>query len=166
MQMGQGEAVTMILAVTVAMMATVGFWYLLAVALEFASIYAEQAGAAYKPAEGEEPKRESLGAFALAVTTTVTPAFLFLHGFFLTAASEPSVRIAALAAVVAAVLFGAIVGRLVGMSWKGGASVMRSFALPLGLIAFVVTIYACQPSLIALIDLLQGHVIQLPVKPV
>ncbi|MFT3726762.1 MAG: hypothetical protein QM759_02930 [Terricaulis sp.] len=155
----------MILTVTVAMMATVGFWFLLAVGLEFASVYAEQAGAVHKP-EGEAAKREGFGGFALALTTTLTPAFLFLHGFFLTAASALPVRIAALGAVVAAVLLGAIIGRLVGMGWKSGAGVMRALALPLGLIAFVIAIYACRPSLEALIDLFQGRAILLPVLPV
>lgn len=154
-----------VLAVIVAMIATVGFWFLLAVALEFASVYAEQAGAAHKD-DGEEGKREGFGAFALALTTTLTPAFLFLHGFFLTAGSALPVRVAALSAVVASVLFGAIIGRLVGLGWKGGAGVMRALALPLGLVAFVVAIYACRPSLEALLDLFQGHAIVLPVLPV
>lgn len=155
----------MVAALIAATTETVGLWFLVAVALQFAAVYAEQAGVAHKP-DGQVEKREGFGGFALALTTTLTPAFLFLHGFFLTADSALAVRVTVLSAVIAAVLLGAIIGRLVGMGWKGGAGVMRTLALPLGLAAMVVAIYACRPSLEALIDLFQGHVSQLPVRPV
>lgn len=147
-----------------------GIWFLVAVALEFAACYSEQMAAAYKPPEGEEKRGEGFGAFALMVVTTLTPAMLFVHAFFTTAGPGDvvqwsQIRVWALALIVAAILGGAIAGRLLGTAWQGGARVMRLVALPLGLFAFGFTIYATRPALEALVDVLSGGVIALPVRP-
>ncbi len=141
----------------------VGLWFLAAIALELFAVYAEQAGAARK---AEERGQSGFGAFALMILTTLTPALLFLHAFFLTHGAPSMIRVAAIGLVTASVIFGAIVGRLVGMGWEDGARVMRTLALPLGLAAFVLAIYVTRPSLIALADLFNGEIITLPVTPI
>ncbi len=153
-----------------ALIQALGIWFMVAVALEFAACYSEQMAAAYKPPEGEEKRGEGFGAFALMVVTTLTPAMLFVHAFFTTAGSGDAmqwsqIRIWALALIVAAILVGAIAGRLVGTAWQGAARVMRVLALPLGLAAFAFAIYATRPALEALIAVLSGEVIVLPVRP-
>ncbi|MEQ1617517.1 MAG: hypothetical protein ABL883_04130 [Terricaulis sp.] len=153
-----------------ALIQAVGTWFLVAVALEFTACYSEQMAAAWKPLEGEEKRGEGFGAFALMVVTTLTPAMLFVHAFFTTASNFDAllwsqVRIWALALIVAAILVGAIAGRLLGSAWQGGARIARVLALPLGLAAFVFTIYATRPALEALVDALSGEVIALPVRP-
>ncbi len=152
-----------------ALVQAVGVWFLVAVALEFAACYSEQMAAAYKPPEAEEKRGEGFGAFALMVVTTLTPAMLFVHAFFTTAGSVDAmqwsqVRIWALTSIVAAILVGAIAGRLVGSAWQGGARIARTLALPLGLAAFIFTIYATRPAMEALIEVFSGKMIFLPIR--
>jgi hypothetical protein len=155
------------MAIIVALIQTVGLWFLIAVALEFVASYSEQMGAAYKPPE-EEKRGEGFGEFALMLVTTLTPGLLFVHAFLATAGEGlmqwGAVRLWAIGLIVAAMLVGAIAGRLVGGAWPGAARVMRTLALPLGLVAFVFALYATWPSLLTLIALLSGDGIVLPVR--
>jgi hypothetical protein len=148
-----------------ALVGTTGPWFLAAITLEFLAVAAEQMGAAWKP-PGEEKRGEGFGGFALLVVTTLTPAMLLVHGFFLTVDGAQATRVAALGLVIGAVLVGAIGGRSLGAGWQGGARTARGLTLPLGLAAFALAIYVTHPSLGALVDLASGRAIQLPVRPI
>ena len=140
---------------------TVGPWFLVAVALEAAAVFVEQCGAARSPDE-EPPKHNALALLAL-VLTLVTPGLLLAHGFLATHDADQTIRVLAMSAPVAAILFGALLGAIVGAVARSAAPTMRKLALPLDLVAFLVTVFAALSSIRMLIEAAQnGGVIVAP----
>jgi len=140
---------------------TVGPWFLVAVALEAAAVFVEQWGAARSPDE-EPPKHNALALLAL-VLTLVTPGLLLAHGFLATHDADQTIRVLAMSAPVAAILFGALLGAIVGAVARSAAPTMRKLALPLDLVAFLVTVFAALSSIRMLIEAAQnGGVIVAP----
>ncbi|MGD9965429.1 MAG: hypothetical protein AB7T59_02825 [Hyphomonadaceae bacterium] len=127
----------------------VGLWFLAAVALEALAVFVEQAGAARSPDdETARPGAVSLIAFLLSL---ITPGLLLAHGFLATHGQDQTLRVIAMTAPIAAVLFGALLGAMFGAVAKGAAPAMRKLALPLDLVALAVAVYAALPSIRILI---------------
>jgi len=131
-----------------------GVLFLVAVAVEFVAVFAEQAGAARSPDE-DAPKRSG-GNALLAVSALLTPGLLLAHGFLVTHGADTTLRIWAMGAPVAAMIGGALVGGVFGAVARGAAPLMRRIALPLGLAALAVTLAATWPSIRILIDAAQN----------
>lgn len=129
------------------LIASVGLWFLVAVALETAAVFVEQWGASRSP-DDDGPKRSGLALLAL-VLTILTPGLLLLHAFVATEQTQ-DVRLIAMSAPVAAILVGALLGAIVGAAARGLAPTMRKLALPLDILAFAVTIFATLASLQAI----------------
>ena len=146
------------------LIATAGVWFFAACAAAFAAVFVEQAGAARSPEEDTE--RKGAAAMMLMLASLLTPGLLLLHGFFLTAAADTLARIWIMAAPIAAVLLGSIAGAIFGAVGRGAAPAMRKLALPLGLAALGLTLFAAMPSIVALVNGLQDGVLELPVRPV
>jgi hypothetical protein len=146
------------------LIATAGIWYFVACAAAFAAVFVEQAGAARSPDEDSE--RKGAAALVLMLASLFTPGLLLMHGFFLTAAVDTLLRIWIMAAAVAAILLGSILGAIFGAVARGAAPTMRKLALPLGLAALALTLFATSPSIVALVNGLQDGVLELPVHPV
>lgn len=145
------------LALVLGLTPLVGTFFLIATGAQALGVYVEQAGAAVRFARDQKPP-ESLGSFALMVVTTMSPALLLLHAYFMTVPAPGQPRVLAISLVIASVIVGAIVGRLVGMAWQSGARFMRGAALPINIAALVLAIYATRPTLTGLYDLFTtGH---------
>lgn len=145
-----------------ALIQTAGLWFLVAVALEALATFVETAGAARSP--DEEPPRRAFSALAVLAVTTLTPGLLFVHGFISTHGADPMVRLWAMAAPAAAMIGGALLGGLFGAAVRSAAGLMRTLALPLGVAALAVTIYATMPSIARLAEAAQTGVITLPAE--
>jgi hypothetical protein len=146
------------------LIATAGVWFFAACAAAFAAVFVEQAGAARSPEEDGE--RKGAASLMLMLASLLTPGLLLLHGFFLTAAVDTLLRIWIMAAPIAAILLGSIFGAMFGAVARGAAPAMRKLALPLGLAALALTLFATTPSIVALVNGLQDGVLELPVRPV
>lgn len=118
----------------------VGVWFLVACALEALAVFAEQAGAARSPDE-EDGKQRGASALLAFLLSLLTPGLLIAHGF-LSTHGQDQLRVIAMALPIAAVLLGALLGAIFGAVARGAAPAMRRLALPLDLVAFVVTIFA------------------------
>jgi hypothetical protein len=129
-----------------------GLWFVVAIALEALALFVEQAGAARSP-EDDEPRHRaaSLIAFLLSLGT---PGLLIAHGFLSTHGHD-QLRVIAMALPIAAVLLGALLGAIFGAVARGAAPAMRKLALPLDLVAFVVTIFATLASIQVLLGAAQ-----------
>lgn len=141
-----------------------GVWFLAACAAAFAAVFVEQAGAVRSPEEDGERKSAMMALLMLA--SLLTPGLLLLHAFFLTAAVDTLLRAALMAAPIAAVLGGSLLGAVFGALARGAAPAMRKLAVPLGLAALALTLFAVSPSILALLNGLQDGVLELPVRPV
>jgi ABC-type thiamin/hydroxymethylpyrimidine transport system permease subunit len=146
------------------LIATTGVWYFAACVVAFAAVFVEQAGAARSPEEDAE--RRGAAGLMLMLASLLTPGLLLLHGFFLTAAVDTLLRIWIMATPVAAILLGSIFGAVFGAVARGAAPTMRKLALPLGLAALALTLFATSPSIVALANGVQDGVLELPVRPV
>ena len=146
------------------LMATAGVWFFAACIAAFAAVFVEQAGAARSPEEDGEHK--GAASLMLMLTSLLTPGLLLLHGFFLTAASDTALRVWIMAAPIAAILSGSILGAIFGAIARGTAPVMRKLALPLGLAALSLTLFATMPSIVALANGVQDGVLELPVRAI
>jgi len=144
------------------LIATAGIWFFAACAAAFAAVFVEQAGAARSPEEDGERKQSLI----LMLASLLTPGLLLLHAFFLTATVETELRIWLMAAPVAAILLGSLLGAIVGAIANGAAPTMRKLALPLGLIALALALFATYPSILALANGVQDGILELPVHPV
>jgi hypothetical protein len=147
------------------LIAIAGLWFFVACIAAFTSVFVEQAGAARAPDEEGERKHGAI-ALMLMLISLLTPGLLLLHGFFLTAAVDTLLRIWIMAAPIAAILVGSILGAVLGAVARNTAPVMRKLALPLGLAALALTLFATSPSIVALVNGLQDGVLELPVRPV
>jgi hypothetical protein len=147
------------------LIAIAGLWYFAACVAAFASVFVEQSGAARSPDEEGERKHGAV-ALALMLVSLLTPGLLLLHGFFLTAAVDSLLRIWVMAAPVAAILLGSIFGAIFGSIARGAVPTMRKLALPLGLAALALTLFATMPSIVAFANGLQDGILELPVRPV
>jgi len=127
--------------------------FVTAVAALALGVFVEQAGAALRFTPDEKPP-EGLGAFALMVVTALSPGLLLVHAFIVTMSAPDGARAAAMGLVIAAVIVGAIAGRLAGGAWQSGARFMRAAALPVNVVALLLAVYTSRPSLAALYDLL------------
>lgn len=141
---------------------TAGLWFLAAVALEALATFVETAGAARSP--DEDSPRRGLGALAVLAVTTLTPGLLFVHGFLSTHGVDPMVRLWAMGAPAAAMIGGALLGGLFGAIARSAAGLMRRLALPLGIAALIVTVYATMPSIALLAEAARTGVITLPAE--
>lgn len=137
-----------------ALIQTVGLWFFVAVALEAAAVFIEQWGSARSPDE-EPPRHNALALLAL-MLTLLTPGLLLAHGFLTTHDSDQTIRVLAMIAPVAAILLGALLGAIVGAAARGAAPLMRRLALPLDLVAFLVTVFAALSSIQLLIAAAQN----------
>lgn len=146
------------------LIAIAGLWFFAACAAEFAAVFVEQAGAARSPEE--DASRRRAASLMLMLVSLLTPGLLLLHGFFLTAGADTLLRIWIMAAPVAAMLLGAIFGAILGALAGSAAPTMRKLALPLGLAALALALYATSPSIVALANGLQDGAFELPVRPV
>jgi hypothetical protein len=146
------------------LIATAGIWFFAACAAAFASVFVEQAGAARSPEEDGEAK--SAAKLMLTLASLLTPGLLLVHAFFLTAADDTLLRVWLMGAPIAAVLVGSLFGAILGSVARGVAPAMRKLALPLGLAALALTLFATSPSIVALVNGLQDGVLELPVRPV
>lgn len=146
------------------LIATAGLWFFAACAAELAAVFTEQAGAARSPEEDGE--RNGAVALMMTLASLLTPGLLLVHGFFLTAAVDTLLRIWIMAAPISAILLGSIMGAIFGAFARDAAPVMRKLAMPLGLIALAVTLFATSPSVVALLNGLQDGILELPVRPV
>ncbi len=133
---------------------TVGLWFLVAVALEAAAVFVEQWGSARSP--DEEPQKHNAMALLALVFTLLTPGLLLAHGFLATHDADHTVRVLAMSAPVTAILLGALFGAIVGASARGAAPLMRKLALPLDLMAFLMTVFASLSSIQLLIGAAQN----------
>lgn len=133
---------------------SVGVWFLVAVALEAAAVFAEQWGSARSPDE-EASKNNALALLAL-VLTLLTPGLLLLHGYVATHDVDQTIQIIAMGAPIAAILLGALIGAIVGAAARGAAPTMRKLALPLDIVAFLVTVFAALSSIQTVIDAAQS----------
>jgi len=147
------------------LIATAGIWFFAACAAALASVFVEQAGAARSPEEDGE-RKSGAAALMLMLVSLLTPGLLLLHGFFLTAAVDTLLRIWVMAAPVAAIMLGSILGAVFGAVARGAVPVMRKLALALGLAALALTLFATMPSIVALANGLQDGILELPVRPV
>jgi hypothetical protein len=146
------------------LIATAGVWYFAACAIAFGSVFVEQAGAARSPEDDGE--RKGAAALMLMLASLLTPGLLLLHGFFLTAAVDSLLRIWIMAAPVAAIVLGSMFGAILGAVARNAVPAMRKLALPLGLAALALTLFATSPSIVALVNGLQDGVLELPVRPI
>lgn len=133
---------------------TVGLSFLVAVALEAAAVFIEQWGSARSPDE-EPPRHNALALLAL-MLTLLTPGLLLAHGFLAAHDADQTIRVLAMIAPVAAILLGALLGAIVGAAARGAAPLMRRLALPLDLVAFLVTVFAALSSIQLLIAAAQN----------
>lgn len=143
---------------------TAGVWFFVACAFTFAAVFFEQAGAARSPEEDGE--RKPAITIVLMLASLLTPGLLLLHAFFLTPGVDALLRAALMAAPIAAVLGGSLLGAIFGALARGAAPAMRKLAVPLGLAALALTLFAVSPSILALFNGLQDGVLELPVRPV
>ncbi|MBX3428966.1 MAG: hypothetical protein KF779_05240 [Hyphomonadaceae bacterium] len=132
----------------------VGPMFLVAVALEAVSVFAEQWGAARSPDE-EKPKHNALALLAF-VLTLLTPGLLLAHGYVATHGQGQSLVLIAVGLPVAAVLVGALLGAIVGAAARGAAPLMRMLALPLDIVAFAAAVYATSETIQILIQAAQN----------
>jgi hypothetical protein len=146
------------------LIATAGIWFFAACAAAFAAVFVEQAGAARSPEEDGERKQGAT--LILMFASLLTPGLLLLHGFFLTHGAEAELRIWLMAAPVASIIVGSLLGAIVGAIARGAAPTMRKLALPLGFVALALTLFATSPSIVALVNSLQDSQLELPVHPV
>jgi hypothetical protein len=146
------------------LIATAGVWFFAACFAAFVTVFVEQAGAVRSPEEEGETKRAA--AIIAFLASLLTPGLLLLHGFFLTATSDVSLRAILMSTPIAAILLGSLLGAIVGALARGTAPTMRKLALPLSLIALGLTLFATMPSIVALANALQDGVLELPVHPV
>jgi hypothetical protein len=142
--------------------AIAGVWFFIACAAAFAAVFVEQAGAARSPEE--DGAHKPAASLMLMLASLLTPGLLLLHGFFLTASVDAMLRIWVMAAPIAAVLVGSILGAVFGALARGAAPTMRRLALPLGLAALALTLYATSPSIVALANGLEDGILELPVR--
>ena len=147
------------------LIAIAGLWYFAACAAAFASVFVEQAGAARSPEEDGE-RTGGAAALLLILASLLTPGLLLLHGFFLTAAVDTLLRIWVLATPIAAIVLGSMLGGILGATSRNLAPAMRRLALPFGLAALALTLFATSPSIVALANGVQDGVLELPVRPV
>jgi hypothetical protein len=145
-----------------ALIQTAGLWFVVACALEAVATFVEQTGAARSPEE--DAPRRGFAALAVLAATTLTPGLLFAHGFLSTHGADAALRIWAMAAPAVAMIGGALLGGVLGALAPGAASVMRRLALPAGIAALIVTIYATLPSITTLVGAARTGVIQLPMQ--
>jgi hypothetical protein len=143
---------------------TAGIWFFAACIAAFAAVFVEQAGAARSPEEDGETK--SAAKLMLMLASVLTPGLLLVHGFFLTAATDTMLRVWLMGVPIAAVLLGSLLGAIMGAAARGAAPFMRKLALPLGLAALALTLFATTPSIVALVNGLQDGVLELPVRPI
>jgi hypothetical protein len=141
---------------------TAGLWFVVACALEAIATFVEQAGAARSP--DEDAERRGFAALAILAVTTLTPGLLFAHGFLSTHGADTMLRIWAMGAPAAAMIGGALLGGVFGALARGAAPYMRRVALPAGIAALVVTIYATMPSIATLAAAARTGVVELPVQ--
>ncbi|MEZ5996728.1 MAG: hypothetical protein R3C25_13355 [Hyphomonadaceae bacterium] len=132
------------------LIATAGLGFAIAVALEALAVFVEQAGAARSP--DEDTPRRGIAALAMLALSALTPGLLLAHGFLSTSAAGQTLRLVAMAAPVAAVIGGSLLGAVCGALARGAAPLMRKLALPAALIAMAATIYATLPSIRALAE--------------
>ncbi|MGE0742218.1 MAG: hypothetical protein AB7O98_12835 [Hyphomonadaceae bacterium] len=132
-----------------------GVWFLVAAAAELVAVLVEQAAAARSPEE-EAPRRGGPSAALLAVSALLAPGLLLAHGFLATHGGDTMLRAVAVGTPIAAMIVGALLGGILGAVAKGAAPLMRRLALPLGLIALAVTIFATWPSIQTLITAAQN----------
>ncbi|MGE0595116.1 MAG: hypothetical protein AB7P07_02020 [Hyphomonadaceae bacterium] len=132
-----------------------GSLFLVALGLEFAAVFAEQAGGVRKA--GEEKPRPGFAAMVLMILATVTPGLLLAHAFVTTMDVHDQVRIWAIGGVIAAVVAGALLGMAAGLFGGEGVSrAMRALSLPLNLAAFGLAVFVARTSINQLIDMLQN----------
>lgn len=146
-----------------ALIDTAGIWFLAAVALEALATFVETAGAARSP-DDDSPRR-GFAALAVLAVTTLTPGLLFVHAFLSTHGADTMVRIWAMATPAAAMIGGSLLGGVFGAVARPAAQFMRRLALPLGVAALIVTVYATMPSIALLVEAARnGGVITLPAE--
>lgn len=132
-----------------AVIAASGLWFVIAIAVQGVAVFFEQAGAARSP---DEERPHGAAVLFMGASALLTPGVLLAHAYMSTHDVEPTIRIVALGAVIAAVLGGSLLGALVGAIAKGAAPVMRMIALPLSLAALALAIYAALPTIQLLIE--------------
>lgn len=129
--------------------------FLVALALEFLAVFAEQAGSARKA--GEDRPKPGFAALVLMILATVTPGLLLVHAFVTTMGIDDQVRIWAIGGVIAAVVLGAIGGLVAGLLGGEGISrLLRAVSLPAALAAFGLSVFVARPSINSLIGWLQN----------
>jgi len=141
---------------------TAGLWFVVGCALEAVATFVEQAAAARSPEE--DAPRRGFAALAVLAVTTLTPGLLFAHGFLSTHGADTTLRIWAMAAPAVAMIGGSLLGGMLGAMAPGAAPFMRRLALPAGIAALVVTVYATLPSITTLVGAARTGVIQLPMQ--
>lgn len=145
-----------------ALIQTAGLWFVVACAFEAVATFVEQAGAARSPEE--DAQRRGVAALAILAVTTLTPGLLLTHGFLATHGADATLRIWAMGAPAAAMIGGALLGGVFGALARGAAPVMRRLALPAGIAALVVTIYATMPSIATLAAAARTGVVEVPIQ--
>jgi len=143
-----------------------GVWFTAACGLEFLAVGTEQAGASRRPLRPRQGGAPGVAAFVLMLASTLAPALLLMQGFFVTAGMENSVRIAAMGAPIAAVILGSVIGRVVGGASQAASDAGRFLALAAGLAALGAAIFAARGSIEALLAMMNGEAVSLPVAPV
>jgi hypothetical protein len=131
------------------MVQAAGVWFFAAVAAQFAATLFEQAGAARSPEE-DKPRRR-VAALALFVASLATPALLLWHAYRVSAETDVATRLWLIAAPLAAMLGGGLVGAVAGVFARGAASALRAAAMWFALSALGLAVYAASPDLAALI---------------
>ncbi len=144
--------------------AFVGLAFLAAVAAEGFAIFVEQTAAGAKKAESDPPA-SAVGGAVQGIVSMVAPGLLLLHGYFVTV-GRPDLVAGAVGLPVAALVVGAILGRISGAVAQPLAHAFRPLALPAALLGFAIVVWATWPSIQVLLALLSGSAATLPVQPV
>jgi hypothetical protein len=147
------------------LVATAGLWFVVACAFQAVAVFVEQAGAARSP-EDDKPHAGFAG-FVAGAAALLAPGLLLMHGYFVTeGAADPTMRMLALGAPIAACIAGALVGAIFGAIASGATPFMRMIAPWFAMLGLMVAAYAAMASISALVAATQnGGVLVLPVTP-
>jgi hypothetical protein len=129
--------------------------FAIAVGVEALAVFVEQLGAARSPEE-DEPRRRGAFTIVLAVAAIVTPGLLLMHGFLSTAQTPQHIRVAAMAAPVAAIIGGALLGAIASAFLRAAGPTMRKAAPVFSIAALVAAAIAALPSLGQLMEAAQS----------